>query len=166
MGIFVIQLSTVFSRQKDLTNGWPNFLRKELEKTAKRFCPWEVVIRKLGPLLWGLVFHLSFSCPISFIARWFPKPQVTSHSQQLCECIYYGAQFYFKFNEETRKKNALSHPRLFSSYKWMPGFPGNQMAALCFKISKPLGRVRWRQTEQEAVLPAPSPASLHDWRAC
>lgn len=64
------------------------------------------------------------------------------------------------------KKNVSKHPRLFSSHKWMCGFPGNQMTALCFKTPNPLGRGRSVQTEQEAMLPSSSPASQHDWRAC
>lgn len=39
-------------------------------------------------------------------------------------------------------------------------------AAWCFKTFRPLGRERSVQTEWEAVLPAPSPVSQQDWRAC
>lgn len=65
-----------------------------------------------------------------------------------------------------KKKNVSRHPRLFSSHKWMCGFLGNQMTALCFKTPESLGRGRSVQTEQEALLPPSSPASQHDWRAC
>lgn len=150
----VLQGNTFQSRQRHPTNGWPCLWEKNSWKLPRDLVP-----------IWDLISHMSFYC-LCFFASCFPKPQITTHSHLLCECIYCVARSCFKFNEEKRKKNVSKHPRLFSSHKWMCGFPGNQMTALCFKTPNPLGRGRSVQTEQEAMLPSSSPASQHDWRAC
>lgn len=62
------------------------FSEKEVIETAKRSCPWDVVVRKVG-LQYEPHLSVGFLLPSQLLAKCLPEAQISTLAQPLCEYI-------------------------------------------------------------------------------